>query len=332
MQVRMGEDRASRFYRGRGHRDHQFEEAERGMGVTSMTIAETALRHVCDILASRQERFAWKTAKYLSSQLKKRGCSIDPKALDTLLIEHAKSPRAFLRYSAFPARNNLDTLWGHKALVGELASLPNLTLKEAHEFFGPCSVAETAPWCFLSHNYHDLKTVWEIRNRLIKRGYGVWVFEAEISIHAHIAEAVQEGLAKSDLFLVYASRYPLQSRWVVKEMLTALRGDLQSYVIVNWEDRELRDFFASWLTTGWANVNLNHMTDRLLADIPKPEEQVAVTDIVTLLQSMRDICPEAKRKLVLYAAEGEEYGVQRPLDHPHLYDFDTAFPCVIKNQ
>jgi hypothetical protein len=38
--LRMGEDRAARFSRGRGHRDHQFEEAERGLltNATSMLI------------------------------------------------------------------------------------------------------------------------------------------------------------------------------------------------------------------------------------------------------------------------------------------------------
>ena len=296
-----------------------------------MTTAGTALDQVCDILASRQERFAWKTAKYLSGQLKKHGCSIDPEVLDNLLIEHARSPGAVLRYSAFPARKNLDTLWGHKDLVGDLASLPNLTLDEEHEFFGPCNVAETAPWCFLSHNYHDLGTVWEIRNRLLERGYGVWVFEAEIGIHAHIAGAVQEGLAKSELFVVYASRYALQSRWVIKEMLTAVQGDLRPYVIVNWKDKELGDFFASWLTTGWADVDLAQETDRLLANIPEPEEQVAVTDVVTLLESMKDLCPEAERRLVIYAAEEEEDPIQLPLDHRQLFDFDTAFPRVIES-
>ena len=296
-----------------------------------MSNAKTALRHVCDILESRQERFAWKTAKYLSSQLETRGCSIETEDLETLLIEHARSPGAVLRYSAYPARKNLDTLWGHKNLVGKLASLPNLTLDEQHEFFGPCDVAETAPWCFLSHNYHDLDTVWDIRKRLLNRGYGIWVFEAEIGIHAHIGNAVKDGLDRSDWFVIYASRYALQSRWVIKEMLQGIQGELKPYVIVHWNDRPLVEFFASWLTTGWADADLEEKTRALLAGIPEPEEQVATTDVVTLLQSMRDMCREDERRLVIYAPQGEEDQIQRPLAHERLFDFDTAFPRVTEN-
>ncbi len=297
-----------------------------------MTDSETTLAQVIEILESREERFAWKTAKYLAGQLRKSGLAIDAEALDALLIEHARLPEAVLRYSAFPARKNLDTLWGHKDIVGELASLPNLTLDEEHAFFGPCRVAENALWCFLSHNHHDLDTVWAIRSRLLERGYGVWVFEAEIGIDAHIGDAVQQGLARSDLFVVYASRHALQSRWVIKEMLVGLQGDMRPYVVVDWKDRELCEFFASWLTTGWADVDIAAKTDLLLAGIPEPTEQVAVTDVVTLLQGMRDLCPEQERRLVIYAEEGEEDLAPLPFEHERLFDFDTAFPRLAQSQ
>lgn len=290
-----------------------------------MSTAETSLRLVREILESRQERFAWKTAKYLSAQLRKRGCAIDAKSLDALLVEHARSPGSVLRYSAFPARKNLDVLWGHKKVVGELASLPNLTLDEEHEFFGPCTVAETAPWCFLSHNYHDLDVVFQIRDRLLQRGYGVWVFEAEIGIHAHISDEVQRGLEISNLFLLYASRHALQSRWVLKEMLTALGGQLRPYVMVSSQDRQLAEFFVSWLSEGWNDIDLAAETERLTSGIERPEEQVAATDVVTLLESMRDHCPVQERRLVIYTPQGRETQ-SLPWEHSRLFDFDTAFP------
>ena len=43
---------------------------------------------------------------------------------------------------------------------------------------------------------------------------------------------------------------------------------------------------------------------------------------------MRDLCPEAERRLVMYTPDGEEEQTQLPLEHPRLFDFDSAFPRV----
>lgn len=283
------------------------------------------LRRVCEILGSRQERFAWKTARYLAKQLGKDGLAIKAEALDKLLEDYAESDNAVVRYSAFPARRNLDTLWGHKAIVGELTSLPRLTLEEEHEFFGPCTVPEGAPWCFLSHSHRDLKTVSEIRERLLERQYGVWIFEAEIALDTRIADEVRKGLQESNLFLVYASRFALQSRWVLKEILAGLAAEKKPHVIVNVDDPDLVDFFVSWLTTGWEGIDLNQESQRLLEGIPPPREQVAITDVPILLRSMRDECPESERRIVLYSGDRNSQIRNLPA-HPRLYTFDRAFP------
>lgn len=291
---------------------------------------EEILQRVCGILGSRREKYAWKTARYLAGQLRKEHLGIAPKALDALLEEYAESDDAVIRYSAFPARRNLDTLWGHKSIVGELDQLPRLTLDEEHEFFGRCRVSGEAPWCFLSHNHRDLKTVVEVRDHLLERGYGVWIFEAEIALHTRISDEVRKGLENSDRFLVYASRFALQSRWVLKEILTGLSAEKTPHVIVNVNDPDLVDFFVSWLTTGWEGIDLNWESRRLLEGIAEPKEQVAITPVATLLGAMRDMCPESERRLVLYPGDLNRRGDDLPV-HPHLYTFDQAFPPVAGN-
>ena len=289
-----------------------------------MSEKERAFELACEILASRQERFAWKTAKYLSKQLRERGCPIGKKELEDLLIVHSRSRGRVVRYSSFPAKKSLDLLWGHVLLVGELKTLPNITLDTEHEYYDPCDVSEDAPWCFLSHSYRDLKTVLDIRDKLLAWGYGVWIFEAEISEQARIHDEVQEGLNRSQIFVVYVSRQSLGSRWVLKEMLVAFNTEhLKPYVVINGSDQELISFFHKWLASGWANVDLREETERLLCGIDEPDETVATTEIPALLEGMTN-CPVENRHLVIYHNDPSAEELEPQWD-PKPLSFDRAF-------
>src|SRR5829696_2643580 len=236
---------------------------------------ERALKIVSEILANRQERYAWKTAKYLSKQLGRRGCPISKEKLEDLLIAYTQTPNREIRYSSFPAKKSLGLLWGHVSLIGELRMLPNVDLEAEHEYYDPCDMPADVPWCFLSYSHRDLKTILEIRDKFLVRGYGAWIFEAEISEQARITEEVQRGLAQSQIFIVYVSRRSLMSRWVLKEMLVAFNNEyLEPFVVVDAGDRELASFFHKWLVSGWADVNLWEETMHLLSGIDEPEERV----------------------------------------------------------
>ena len=286
---------------------------------------ERAFEAVCKILASREERFAWKTAKYLSAQLRGQGYAIGKKQLEELLIAHSRLKNRVVRYSSFPAKKSLDLLWGHVSLVDELGALPNITLDTEHELYDPCDVTESAPWCFLSHSYLDLNPVLDIRDKLLSRGYGVWIFEAEISEQARITQEVQQGLDRSQIFIAYVSRRSLCSRWVLKEMLVAFnRENLKPYVIINGSDKEVFSFFHKWLVSGWAGVDLWEETERLLSGIDEPEERVAITEIPALLEGMMN-CPAEKRNLVIYFNDSSAENLEPEWD-PKPLSFDSAFP------
>jgi hypothetical protein len=287
---------------------------------------DRALDLVSQILANRQERYAWKTAKYLSKQLGKRGCHISKEKLEDLLIAYTtETPNPEIRYSSFPAKRTLDLLWGHVSLIGELSTLPNVDLDTEYEYYDPNNVLADAPWCFLSHSHHDLKTVLEIRDKLLARGYGVWIFEAEIPVQARITEEVQRGLAQSQSFIVYVSRRSLMSRWVLKETAVAFNNEhLEPFVVVDAEDRELTSFFHKWLVSGWADVNLWEETGHLLSGIDEPEESVATTEIPVLLEELAN-CRADRRHLVLHADVPSTIDPFLEWD-PKPLTFDKAFP------
>jgi hypothetical protein len=286
-----------------------------------------ALRIVSEILANRQERYAWKTAKYLSKQLGRRGCHISKEKLEDLLIDHTQTPNREIRYSIFPAKKSLDLLWGHVSLIGELRTLPNVDLDTEHEYYDPSDVPADAPWCFLSHSHRNLKTVLEIRDKLRARNYGAWLFEAEISEQARITEEVKKGLAQSQIFIVYMSRQSLMSRWVLKETLVAFNNEyLEPFVVVDAGDRELTSFFHKWLVSGWADVDLWEETRRLLSGLEEPEERVATTEIPGLLVDWAHLRVD-RRHLVLYPDLPLAMDPLLEWD-PKPLTFDEAFPQI----
>jgi hypothetical protein len=282
---------------------------------------DRALKLVSQILANRKKRYAWKTAKYLSKQLGTRGCHISKEKLEDLLIAYTQTPNRKIRYSSFPAKRTLDLLWGHVSLIGELPILPNVDLETAHEYYDPCDVPVKTPWCFLAHSHHDLKIVLEIRDKLLARGYGAWIYEGEVPKKARITDEVQRGLAQCTIFIVYMSRRSLTSRWVLKETIVAFNTKhLQPFVVVDAGDRELTSFFHKWLVSGWADVNIYEETMPLLSGIDEPEEREANTDIPTLLRDWAN-CLAGRRHLVLYP---DVPYPDVPLTMP--LTFDEAFP------
>ena len=287
---------------------------------------DRALDLVSQILANSQERYAWKTAKYLSKQLGKRGCHISREKLEDSLIAYTtQTANPEIRYSSFPAKRTLDLLWGHVSLIGKLSTLPNVDLDTEHDYYDPSNVPADAPWCFLSHSHHDLKTVLELRDKLLARNYGVWIFEAEIPEGVRITEELKRALAQSQIFVAYMSRRSLISRWVLKETLVSFNnGDLDPYVIVDAGDQALTSFFHKWLVSGWTDVNLWEETRYLLSGIDEPEERVATTEIPTLLKDLAD-CPPNKRHLVLHADDPLTMDPWLEWDQ-ELLTFDETFP------
>lgn len=222
-----------------------------------MTSVAIALGRTKDLLRDRA-RFPWKTAAWLARQLRQQGVRVSAHELEAALLREAEQDGRQVRYSIYPGRHALDLIWGHIDHVGETGNLPppmlepDPALAEQLGEITPCTVAEGAPWCFLSHNFHDARTALAIREELIGRGYGVWLAETEILQGEMITTSVQEGLERSDLFIVLMSANALASRWVLKESGLAIRRLANPpVVIVDPADEAVAALFADWVRGTW---------------------------------------------------------------------------------
>ena len=270
------------------------------------------------------EAYPWKTARYLSERLrKKKGCNIDPKTLEKVLLDNAQLPDRQVRYSFFPARKTLDLLWGHVRNVNDFEALPDPHLDLTRDFvkavgeFEPCKLSDDAPWCFLSHNFRDLEVVRKIREDLLSRGYGVWMAEAEIFHGDMITQKVQEGLERADRFVMYMSRRSLGSRWVLKEASVAINHwHLPPTVVLDGKDPALNELFQPWLAADWNNAWLAEHIDQLLTDAN--EEPAAIMLPVLLIGALQGV-PREKRHVVTYPEQDHERRAE-------IQTFDEAFP------
>lgn len=282
-----------------------------------MTSSGQVIARVAHIL-EKSTQYPWKTARYLRTRLAEEGISVTTKALEATLLEHARRPDRRLRYSFFPARNSLDLLWGHVAVVNDSSRLPDPRLESQFGDFERCKVHEGHPWCFLSHSFRDLPVVRSIYRSLLERGYGVWLAEAEVMTDVMIVEAVQKGLGLCDRFVLYATRYSLGSRWVLKEGIDAItRRSMPVTVVTDPRDEELAALFSDWLENRWDGLEESRIA-ALASDAPPEPAATALTD---LLVAGLGVVPPERRVVVSWPASGENR-------HGGFRDFDSEFPCL----
>lgn len=226
-----------------------------------------------------------------------------------------------MRYSIYPGRHALDLIWGHVDHVGETGNLPpptlepDPTLAEQLGEITPCAIAEDAPWCFLSHNFHDLRTALAVRKELIGRGYGVWLAETEILHGEMITTSVQEGLERSDLFVVLMSGNALASRWVLKESGVAIRRLANPpVVIVDPEDTAVAALFADWVRGTWSAERAARIDEIVVQKGHEPSS----TLLDDLLGAFDDVAVD--RRIVLPYPPRQQPAV------PPFASWDAVFP------
>jgi hypothetical protein len=271
------------------------------------------------------ERFPWKTAPYLARRLAEtRNVSVGPADLERALLEHAGRENRLIRYSFFPARKTLDLLWGHVRNVGDSAELPPVLLRPEADIAAMVgeleepALPDDAPWCFLSHSFRDLQAVIALRDRLISRGYGVWIAEVQIEPGGMITEAVQKGLRGSDKLVAFMSPSSIGSRWVLKEISVAVHSArLPPVVIVDGTSTELIELFSAWASAaeGWPDRVAAAVTQLVSGD----HDEHAATELPSLVVAGLGDVPPGERRAVVFP-EGHRSG-----GHPCL-TMEEAFP------
>jgi hypothetical protein len=86
---------------------------------------------------------------------------------------------------------------------------------------------------FLSHTHTDKPFVRRLKTALNERGVSdVWVDEAEIMVGDTLTQKIEEGLTKTRYFGVVLSPSSIKSRWVQKELETALNKEIETGLVV----------------------------------------------------------------------------------------------------
>ena len=280
-----------------------------------MSDSESVVDLVADLLVESKQ-YPWKTARYLSGWLSDQGCEVSPGALEDALLEHANRADRRVRYSFFPARKSMDLLWGHVDVVNNPKNLPGPHLEEGYGDFQPCDALEEVEWCFLSHSFRDLSKTRKIYDHLLKRGYGVWLAEAEVMTGAMIVRAVHEGMELCDRFVLHATPESLGSRWVLKEGIEAVsRMSMPVTIIIDEDDEKIGALFDDWLGGRWGG-DLERRLQDLVSDSP-PDP--AATQLSDLLVAGLGQVPE-DRRVVLQMKRAEDGSA------PDFRDFDLEFP------
>lgn len=284
-----------------------------------MTTVAIAVERTKDLLRDRA-RFPWKTAAWLARQLRQQGVPVSSHELEGALLREAAQDGRQVRYSIYPGRRALDLIWGHIDHVGETGNLPAPTLQADPALAAqlgeitPCAIAEGAPWCFLSHNFHDARTALAIREALIGRGYGVWLAESEILQGEMITTSVQEGLERSDLFVVLMSADALASRWVLKESGVAIRRLANPpIVIVDPAEEAVAALFADWVRDTWRPDRAARI-DQIVAQKGREPSSTLLDDLLGAFDDVVD------RRIVL------PYPPPQPAAVPPLASWDAVFP------
>jgi len=79
---------------------------------------------------------------------------------------------------------------------------------------------------FLSHNFNDKPFVRLLAQKLMEKGYFVWVDEAEISIGDSLIQKIADGLEESDYVIAVISTNSVKSNWVRKELQLAMHREI----------------------------------------------------------------------------------------------------------
>ena len=127
------------------------------------------------------------------------------------------------------------------------------------------------PRIFISHQNADKDTARLIANSLKKENFRVWFDEFEIVVGDSIIESVEEGIGKSDFFLILLSKSATQSKWVRKEYEVAnsfiLSGEKMKVLPVLLEECDIPSFLRPIAYADLRNINIEEGIESIMGSI-----------------------------------------------------------------
>lgn len=125
---------------------------------------------------------------------------------------------------------------------------------------------------FLSHSSADKPFIRQLAADLTAAGIDVWLDEQRIRVGDSIPEAIAQGLAESDYFLIAISQNSINSPWVKKELNNALVTEVQRRNVhilpLKLDDTDMPPIISDKLYADFSHSYKSGI-DKLLADLRK---------------------------------------------------------------
>jgi nucleotide-binding universal stress UspA family protein len=125
---------------------------------------------------------------------------------------------------------------------------------------------------FLSHSSADKPFIRQLAADLTAAGIDVWLDEQRIRVGDSIPEAIAQGLAESDYFLIAISQNSINSPWVKKELNNALVTEVQRRNVhilpLKLDDTNMPPIISDKLYADFSHSYKSGI-DKLLADLRK---------------------------------------------------------------
>jgi hypothetical protein len=103
-----------------------------------------------------------------------------------------------------------------------VAVVASLTAENVFSFYTRHHSKRNNPKVFVSYHYANKDIAQKIAKELRKASSYVWIDEAEINVGDSIKEKIEDGLNKSDYFLILLSTEARNSNWVNSEITKAI--------------------------------------------------------------------------------------------------------------
>lgn len=185
---------------------------------------------------------------------------------------------------------------------------------------------------FISHNKKDKRIAEKVGGYLLSKNIDVWFDKWDIYAGDSLSDGVADGIVKSNVFLLIASKNSMKSNWVHEELRVALsrRRTAEDFKIITLviEDCDLHPFLNDYAYIDYKNPRhfnrvMNELVNSIL-QIPKKPEPTKFKSKFVLDELKYHIHFTEERGATTYVAEGYDITILKNMPSIKKYLYNTG--------
>jgi len=185
---------------------------------------------------------------------------------------------------------------------------------------------------FISHNKKDKRIAEKVGGYLLSKNIDVWFDKWDIYAGDSLSDGVSDGILKSNVFLLIASKNSMRSNWVHEELRVALsrRRTAKDFKIITLviEDCELHPFLNDYAYIDYKNPRyfnrvMNELVNSIL-QIPKKPEVTKFKSKFVLDELKYNIHFTKERGAITYVSEGYDITILKNMPSIKKYLYNTG--------